>query len=243
MDIIVQFLRDSMWQSIGAVIGILAIVVTVVIYRRSTTHKSLSYEVISNSPLLAADLRQAEDIQVLHRGNQVTNPSLVILEFINDGNGSVEARDFAEPLTITFNTSCMVLEAKIIKCVPESLKPKIEIIDQSNLIVQPLLLNSGDSFVIHALLSDYHDEIQIGARISGVKEIVDRKIFQMNGMVKLRALMWTLVFLLSFGTAILFNSIPQVPKSLSDLLLIAGTFGGAVGLLGAANSLESSRRR
>ena len=149
---IFNILRDSIWQFIGAVIGILAIVVTVVIYRRSTTHKSLSYEVISNSPLLAADLRQAEDIQVLHRGNQVTNPSLVILEFINDGNGSVEARDFAEPLTITFNTSCMVLEAKIIKCVPESLKPKIEIIDQSNLIVQPLLLNSGAVSYTHLTL-------------------------------------------------------------------------------------------
>jgi hypothetical protein len=52
-----DFWRDGMWQSIGVVtsviLGLLGLALTIFIFIRQTQKKSISYEVISSSPIIS----------------------------------------------------------------------------------------------------------------------------------------------------------------------------------------------
>lgn len=48
-----EILRDPVWQFIGAIFALAAIVIVVIIYWMQRQRKSLSYEIISCTPLLS----------------------------------------------------------------------------------------------------------------------------------------------------------------------------------------------
>lgn len=229
---IVDILRDSLWQFIGALVGTIALVVTVVIFFRSTNRKSLSVEKISNTLLLAVDMAKAQRLQILFDGHQVSEPRLVILRFVNDGNAPVESRDFEMPIAVSFDKSCVVLEANVIDRVPDSIKPVIEVVDQSKLAVFPLLLNPDDSFTIQALVAGSRRiEIKVDSRISGVKEITD--LHQSHARRRAQRLLVSSLFLIPIviGMILLIRSQPP-GGTWSLFLLTAGTMSGILGLIG-----------
>ena len=48
----IELLRDPLWQFVGAILGFVAIGITIIIFWLQRTRKSLSYEILSNTSLL-----------------------------------------------------------------------------------------------------------------------------------------------------------------------------------------------
>jgi hypothetical protein len=60
-----EFLADPVWQFlIGAVIAIATIVISIIIHLKQRNHKSLSYEILSNTDLLSVEEQTKNDIQL-----------------------------------------------------------------------------------------------------------------------------------------------------------------------------------
>ena len=60
-----ELLRDPVWQFVGAVLAVLAIVASIAIYRLQKVPKRLAYEIVSRSTLLTVKEEIESKVQVL----------------------------------------------------------------------------------------------------------------------------------------------------------------------------------
>lgn len=90
------FVTNPAW--IGAIGTVLAIVVPLFIYRRQKQTKSISYEILSENPLVSVRSEVKGRIQVLLDGEQLENLYLVLVRFMNDGNVPVVVNDYERPI-------------------------------------------------------------------------------------------------------------------------------------------------
>ena len=77
-----EIIRDSLWQFITIVIAIIAIIISIILYLIQRRRKSLSWEIISNTPLLSIDEEIKGDLQILFAGKPVQDIQLIILKII-----------------------------------------------------------------------------------------------------------------------------------------------------------------
>lgn len=165
-----EFLRDPIWQSIGAIIAILAIIISVYIFLLQRNKKTLAYDVLLNVPLLTKKEGLEGRIKIRFDDNYVENIHLIALKVSNEGNIPILPTDFVEHLRFTLGEANRVLGAEVSSLTPPELSPKITT-KGSTIEVEPLLLNSGDSFLIKLLLTKPGTNIQANARIVGVSKI------------------------------------------------------------------------
>jgi hypothetical protein len=207
------FLIDAGWVEV--IVGALALILSLVIYRLSRKKKSLSYEVLSESPLISISDEIKDSLQVLFNGKPVENIHLLLVKFVNDGNVPVAANDYERPLTLRFKDASTVIFADKIQVTPDNLTPSINISDQ-NVIVEPIMLNASDSFTIKVLISQYSGKFAVDARVLGIKSIQtppksDRKIKITLAAVSAAAL----VMLAVIGSAVL-GQLSQAKRLLSS---------------------------
>ena len=174
-------IRDSAWQAIGviigAIIGLVGIIVAIYTYVKQTKKKSLSYQIIESTPLLTVNSEIKSKLKFLYENREVDDIHLLILEIKNDGNIPIESRDFEPqfPLTFSFGEKAKILSVDIIEMTPNNLAPKIEEFEAEphKIVISPLLLNHGDRFRIKLLLTQFRPtaDIKLSTRISGVKEV------------------------------------------------------------------------
>ena len=162
--------RDAIWQFIGAVIGVLAIFASIYIFLRQRSKKSLAYEVITQTELLSIKDEIKGKVQVLFEGQAVQNVHLISMQIFNDGNVSIRASDFERPIRFSFGNRAIVLSADITDVKPKTLKP-IMSTESNCIVIDPLLVNSGDAIYITLLLTQHDGTIKLDTRIEGVHEI------------------------------------------------------------------------
>ncbi len=171
----INFLRDPIWQFIGAILAIVTIIISIYLYYLQKTKKSLAYDVLIDSPLLSTKDGLESRVQILFDNKVVQNVSVFAVKISNDGNVPILAADFAEPLCILFGDNAKILEAEVFECYPTSLKPKI-IIQKNNITLEPLLLNSGDSITLKLVLSKEKKSFEANARIVGVSKLSEGSV-------------------------------------------------------------------
>src|SRR5688500_17426637 len=133
-----RVLTDPAW--LGAIGSILAIVISLYVYRRQKNVKSLSYEILSENPLLSVDAELQGKIQVLYNGNPLENIHLILIRFTNDGNIPILASDYENnnSIIVKFKSNTTILSVDHIDVKPSNLTPTANI--QGNIIsVSPLL--------------------------------------------------------------------------------------------------------
>lgn len=165
--------RDPMWQFIGAVLALLAIVISIILYLKQRRFKSLSYEILSCTPLLSIEDEIKGDLQVTYRGNLVEQVHLIIIRIINTGNTPITTEDFERPVNISFGEEAEVFTSEIVKMKPDTIEASIAI-RENRIILTPTLLNEGDELTYKTLVNKF-DKININGRIIGVKEIEEYK--------------------------------------------------------------------
>lgn len=175
-----NLLRDPVWQFIGAVLALVAAVITLIAQK---TRKRLSYEVVARTPLITIKDELVDRLRVLYEEKPVENPSLVVLTLTNTGNAPIEPQDFKGSLSISLSSPSVILTAGVTETDPPGLNV-CHRISGSQLLVEPLLLNPGDSISLKMLVGECHGPLKVDARISGVKAI-DRHIEGFRSFISL----------------------------------------------------------
>ena len=165
-----DFLRDPIWQFIGAFLALIALFVSIYLFILQRRKKTLAYEILSETELLTMKEGFEGKVQILFEGQNVENVHLLVLKVINNGNIPIASSDFENALTFIFGKDGNILSAEIIDTSPKTLKPTFTA-NQNKLILNPTLLNSGDIITFKLLLTQYDGEIEVDTRIIGVSEV------------------------------------------------------------------------
>lgn len=165
-----EILRDPLWTFVGAILAILAVIVTIIIYFAQRKIKKLSYEIVSNTQLLGVKEEMQGNIKVLYNGQEVKNVHLLTLRFLNAGNQSIVTSDYERPLSIEVNSNAKILTYEVLEQDPPNIGASLHSTD-NKIMLNSVLLNAKDSISIKALVSDLEGNPKIDGRINGVKEI------------------------------------------------------------------------
>jgi hypothetical protein len=212
---------DPVWTSVAAVAAIVAIVVAVYVYRNGRPRKVVSYRSTA-SPVVSINADMANRVVVSLDGKGVRQVHVVTATVANVGNTPIERSDFEGPLSLRLGTAGEAISAEVGDTVPDSLEPKIAM-QGHEIVIEPLLLNPGDSFAITALVSDYRGPTTVLARISGVTGVV-REAPGVVGPAMFAASIWRRGFpVILFGIA------------------AAGTVLSLIGILSAPNGRTQTR--
>jgi hypothetical protein len=162
-----SYLRDPIWTVIGIAI---VTVLTVVIYRLQQQRKALAYSIISHTPLLNVNEKDRDDISILYKRKRVSDVSFLIVKIFNAGNVPIEVGDFDRPITLNFGETAGLLKFDVVETVPDNIRAMPTSVG-TKLVLEPLLLNRGDSITLTALLTGCDGDIKVDARIIGVRDI------------------------------------------------------------------------
>ncbi len=165
-----ELLSSPIWQFVGVILALLATILSVAIYYKQRQFKSLSFAIISLTPLLDVRGEIKGKVKILYDDQPVQEVHLAIIELFNSGNLPIVSNDYEYPVLFSFGENTIVLSSEIISTIPQSLPAKI-IHQDGKIEVDPTLLNVGDAITIKALVSGFEGQITVGGRIQGVKEI------------------------------------------------------------------------
>lgn len=213
-----EFLADQMWQFIiGALIAIVTIIVSIIIYLKQRSRKRLSYEILSNTALLSVEEEIKNDIQLTYKGKVVEGVKLLVLRIFNSGNLPIVSADYERPIGIEFGKETRVLAAEVIEKNPANLQSTISI-ENRVVTLYPALLNPSDSVTIKMLVTKYENDFQVNSRIIGVSRIellpessvmTSAVIFTfiLLGVWAFGSVIWSFIFHVSFFEAFAYFSI------------------------------------
>ena len=165
-----DLLRDPMWQFIGAVLALVAIVVTIFLYRKQSHRKQLSYGIVTRTPLLSVKEQIKGDLKILYNGEPVEKVYLVQIKMLNSGNTPILPTDYERSVGFSFGEEAKILTAEITETEPKSLKPSIKV-DGKSVLLSSSLMNPDDSMILNVLVSRFGGQITVDGRIAGVKDI------------------------------------------------------------------------
>jgi hypothetical protein len=151
-------------------IAIVAIGVSILIYRLNKKKKALSYEVLRNDRIFRVVGSLASRVQITVDGKSANNVSLILVDIQNSGNEPIKRDDFDTPLQFEFGAKAEILSARVLRTKPSDLVATIDV-DESKLTLNALLLNKNDSLTIEALVSAPDEKLKHSVRIVGVADI------------------------------------------------------------------------
>jgi len=168
-----QFITTNAVTFISTLVGaILGGIIALWIYQRQRSKKVISYQIISDAPVLSIDQALENRVKIELDGNPVKEVTLVVFKVSNTGSTAVDDKDYKEPLTFTFSIR-KVISSEIVETEPEDL-----IDEPSRKIFIPLptpgedfvefpkfLLNPKQSVTFSVLLDGAKDEISKKGRI------------------------------------------------------------------------------
>ena len=216
-------MRDSIWQFIGAVLVIVSIAVSVIVYFLQKSRKLLSYEILSETALLSVAKEVEDKIKILFEGDVVKRVHLILVRISNTGNVPILPSDFLKDLTVSFSGSAKILSAEISEKHPESIDSRITI-DGTQLIISPSLWNSGDTITVKSLVSEFNENTQVSGRIVGIQDIkLSRSSINSNSAL-----------LLFFSTILILVCLILIGVTEQPVFLVLGLVGYILAILPAA---------
>lgn len=154
-----------------AVLSVIAIILTIVIYLREKRKKGFSYNIVSANPVVSVEERVADKVRIFFDDEQVEDVHLVVMEIWNSGNQPILETDFDRDVSFNFGEDALILSSSVVAVEPRGLKPSFNLMGSSARL-SPLLLNDGDKMTVNFLVSNWDsDALDIDGRITGVKDI------------------------------------------------------------------------
>lgn len=218
----IDLLRDPVWQFGGALLALLAIVISIIIYFLQRQKKALSYSLVSTTHLLTDHEEFEGKLQVLYEGQPTQNISLLILKFINSGNVPITSNDYERQVSILLGENSKILSAVVIEMEPKNLDAEA-IIDDNRIKIKEILLNPKDAITLKLLVSNF-DNFSIDGRIIGVKEIDD--FGRASKFQKVLFFLFSIIFLI--GMYLLMKHSPAFQVQASSLF---SSWDAKIGLL------------
>ena len=171
-------LSDPIWQSLGVIVGIIAVAVSVTIgvitISLSRRRKALSYEILAMAPLVTLDRDIRERVQILFDGQLVHDVKLALIRLTNSGNIPIKTGDFERAVTLSFNPEAKILTAAATETSPQDLDISLHV-EPAKVTVKSGLLNPRDSITVKILATDVRDSFSVSGRIVGIGTIKKQK--------------------------------------------------------------------
>lgn len=219
-----ELLRDPLWQFVGALLALLALIVSVASVMIYRNRKGLSYEVVLNSRLLSVDEEIEGRVKVTFDNYPVSGVRMLIVHVRNNGNVPIEESDYDSNLGFWVKGGPKVLTAEVVETKPPDIRAHVEAFENT-VYLDKMLLNAGDALTLKLLYSGDGPLLPVG-RIKGVSEIREK---QQRGDLYL-------VLSFAFSIGILLAGI--IFRGGTALAIVAI----AVLLLGMATFIRTSRR-
>lgn len=176
----IEFLRDPIWQFVGSVLGLIAIIVTTYSYFIQRRRKSLAYEMLTDTKLLTVGEEIMGDVKILFKSDYVKDVHLVLLRIQNKGDLAIKPDDYEEPIILSFGKNAKILSAEVTSVSPQNLNPNLTILE-SKIEIEKILLNKSDNFTIKLLLTGYERQIETETRIIGIQKM--RRVINWKGLI------------------------------------------------------------
>ena len=164
-------LDQPSWQGIGAIISLVGIIITLIVFWLQLPKRKLLYSISTPRPLLQESNVAIHKLQIVRNGAVIPNPTVVTVRFRNAGRGEIEKSDFSEPIRIDFGPTSVLHSAVHYRSHPPDMP--VELTQEvSAFSVDPLLLNRKDSFEVQCLVTSPTDDPKVTGRIKGVSRLV-----------------------------------------------------------------------
>jgi len=165
-----DILRDPVWQFIGAIFAILAFAFGLFLYWKQRQRKELSYQFVYGAPLVSIEEAVKERVKILLDDKPVQDIWLVAVRILNSGNLPIVSADYERPVSLCFSENTQIISAEVSGTKPKSLQATVSVED-TKVVLAPVLLNSGDSIILKMLLNQFDGKISVYGHIVGVKDI------------------------------------------------------------------------
>jgi hypothetical protein len=163
----------------------LAIIVSSILWFISFRKKQLSYEILSNTPLISVKDEVKGKVKILFEEKPVSDVHLVLLKIINSGHISIRSNDFEGRLAVLLDPSVQILMAEVAETNPKNLdwrskggdgpQPLIEKMENNAVFLRPVLLNKRDYIILKMLVSHFSKDIAMEGHIEGITEVNELK--------------------------------------------------------------------
>ncbi len=122
-----EIISDPLWRFIGVILPIITIATMVIICWIQRQKRALSWQVVSNTPLLSIDKEIKGNLEVLYNKKPVQGVQLIIAKIINTGNVPIKSSDYERPINFNFGENAQILTAEVTETSVDSLKASINI--------------------------------------------------------------------------------------------------------------------
>jgi hypothetical protein len=167
-----DILGSPAWTAAATLLALATIVLTLYLYRRGRSRKSLTFSQKATQLVSIHDEARGK-IAINYEGEYVEQVFLIEVHLKNSGNEPVLPSDFLRPLTLELGKAT-AMTVDLARAKPSGLSPIFEIEDH-RVRLSPLLLNPGDELSFKVLLRDYEREPRLSYRIVGVSKLVDER--------------------------------------------------------------------
>jgi amino acid transporter len=223
-----DFFNNPVWQffsgvgGIGAIISIpVIIIIAITAYRQQLRHREISYQLISNAPIVSINKAVESQVEITLDGNPVKNARLLVIKIWNSGNVGIKTEDYLEPISFEFETG-KAISGYILETEPKALiDPKLEktflTVEPNSIELSKFPLNPKDSITFTTLLTEYGTITQKGRIYEGKLKEFEPDPYPFNkkdaGIV---AVLFAILLILIF---VIFNFIN--PREYALILLLS----------------------
>jgi hypothetical protein len=169
-----DFLHDPFGQfvittSVAIIVGLGTAAVAIWIFRKQQTHKKLTYEIVSDAPLVSVNKGLENRVTIQLDGKPVPNARLLTIRMLNAGNVAIKRDDYADPIRFAFPDRT-IIGSDVIATDPPDL---INSIDKTTFVklgtdtaeLEKFLLNPKDAVKFTVFLAGASDQFEVIGRI------------------------------------------------------------------------------
>jgi hypothetical protein len=169
-----DILGSPVWTVLATLLAAAAIWVSIWLYRRQRTRKSLSYEIsVTELVSVHSAANDAKDrIRIFFDEEQIEQVHLVEARIENNGNVPVPSSDFEGPLVIELGEGAAPLTVDVTNKTTPDLHGEAAY-RKTAVALAPLLLNPGDGLTLKILTRNLQRKVECHYRIVGVTEMTD----------------------------------------------------------------------
>lgn len=178
LEKILEFFKDFDIRLLAPMATVMAIIVSVLLWRLNQKNKSLTYEVLWRNPLVNVRGAARRKLDVRYEGKPVEDADLVLIKIWNNGHLPINTSEFLSGLYINMNPAAEIISATITETAPGDLEDRLKgkallqsITSQHKLELSPLLLNPQDSITIQLVVRRAVGRITVDGHIQGITTI------------------------------------------------------------------------
>jgi hypothetical protein len=166
-----DFLRDPIWQFVGAAVAIVFGTYEAIRFFRGQHRKQVLCRIEHNSPFITLNEESALggrlSVRFDNKPIRELNIRSIVVAVRNTGNAPIGKTLYAEPLTFSFGANCEVLTSDILNTEPVRFQANT-VIEDNAVVLEPVLLNPKQAVLIRVLVRNLSDFLVRG-NIEGVK--------------------------------------------------------------------------